>query len=320
MSLTARLQNCARSFPDGTRALHPTTLEFAAGSVTALLGPSGCGKTTTLRLLAGLALPDAGGQVLFDGEDVTALPVERRGIGMVFQNYALFPNRDVAGNIGYGLEVRGVSKPERAARVAEMLRLTRLEGLGHRRVDQLSGGQRQRVALARALAPSPRLLLLDEPFGALDARLREALRAELATLLATLRITTIFVTHDQAEAMALGDQVVVMQAGQVLQQGSPRAVYQQPANRFVGQFVGTLNHLGGDRFCRPEAMRLDPAGPLAGVVEASFFEGGTTRLHLRPEAAGAEGAWVLNLAGPPPPPSLRVALALDEAAVLRLPA
>ncbi len=320
MSLTALLQNCARSFPDGTRALHPTTLEFAAGSVTALLGPSGCGKTTTLRLLAGLAMPDAGGRVLFDGTDVTGLPVEQRGIGMVFQNYALFPNRDVAGNIGYGLEVRGVPKAERTARVAEMLRLTRLEGLGHRRVDQLSGGQRQRVALARALAPAPRLLLLDEPFGALDARLREALRAELAALLATLRITTIFVTHDQAEAMALGDQVVVMQSGRVLQQGSPRAVYQQPANRFVGQFVGTLNHLGGDRFCRPEALRPDPAGTLGGVVLVSFFEGGHTRLHLRPEVPGAEGEWVLNLGGTVPAAGSRMTLALDSAAVLHLPA
>jgi putative spermidine/putrescine transport system ATP-binding protein len=295
-------------------------MEFAAGSVTALLGPSGCGKTTTLRLLAGLALHDAGGRVLFDGTDVTALPVERRGIGMVFQNYALFPNRDVAGNIGYGLEVRGMPKPERAARVAEMLRLTRLEDLGHRRVDQLSGGQRQRVALARALAPAPRLLLLDEPFGALDARLREALRAELATLLAALRITTIFVTHDQAEAMALGDQVVVMQTGRVLQQGSPRDVYQQPANRFVGKFVGTLNHLGGDRFCRPEALRPDPAGTLGCVVQASFFEGGHTRLHLRPEMQDAEGEWVLNLGGTAPAPGARLTLALDSAAVLRLPA
>jgi putative spermidine/putrescine transport system ATP-binding protein len=156
MSIAARIDDCARTFADGTVGLHPTTLEFPAGSVTALLGPSGCGKTTTLRLLAGLAAPDRGGRVLFDGRDVTRLPVEKRGIGMVFQGYALFPNRDVAGNIGYGLEVRGVNRADRDRRIAEMLRLTRLEGLAARRVDQLSGGQRQRVALARALASATR--------------------------------------------------------------------------------------------------------------------------------------------------------------------
>ena len=196
MSIHAALEDCARSFADGTTGLHRTSLAFEAGSVTALLGPSGCGKTTLLRLLAGLAPPDPGGRVLFAGRDVTRLPVEKRGIGMVFQGYARFPNRDVAGNIGYGLEVRGVPRAERNARVAEMLRLTRLEGLGGRRIEQLSGGQRQRVALARALAPAPGLLLLDESFGALDARLRETLRTELATLLAELKVTAVFVTHD----------------------------------------------------------------------------------------------------------------------------
>ena len=318
MSIHAALERCARTFRDGTVGLHPTSLDFPAGSVTALLGPSGCGKTTTLRLLAGLAAPDPGGRVTFDGREVTRLPVEKRGIGMVFQGYALFPNRDVAGNIGYGLEVSGVPRAKRECRVAEMLRLTRLEGLGARRVEQLSGGQRQRVALARALAPAPGLLLLDEPFGALDARLREALRAELATLLASLAVTAVFVTHDQAEAMALGSRIVVMEAGRVAQLGTPEEVYARPASRFVGHFLGTLNHLGGDRFCRPEGLRLDPDGPIEATVRAVFFEGSRRRVLV--QAAETDGDIALDLAGPAPPPGTVLRLAVDEAAVIRLPA
>jgi len=316
MSIAARLEACARTFSDGTIGLHATTLDLAAGSVTALLGPSGCGKTTTLRLLAGLAAPDRGGRVLFDGRDVTRLPVEKRGIGMVFQGYALFPNRDVAGNIGYGLEVRGVNRAGRDARIAEMLRLVRLEGLAARRIDQLSGGQRQRVALARALAPAPGLLLLDEPFGALDARLRETLRGELATLLATLGVTAVFVTHDQAEAMALGQRVVVMEAGRVAQDGTPEEVYRRPATRFVGQFLGTLNPLGGDRFCRPEALRPDPAGAIAATVVAVFFEGGRYRVV----AETVEGEVAFELAATPPALGSAIRLAVAADAVLRLPA
>jgi len=317
MSVQAVLERCGRIFPDGTVGLHPTSLEFPAGSVTALLGPSGCGKTTMLRLLAGLAAPDSGGRVTFDGRDVTRLPAEKRGIGMVFQGYALFPNRDVAGNIGYGLEVRGVPLAERERRVAETLRLVRLEGLGTRRVDQLSGGQRQRVALARALAPAPGLLLLDEPFGALDARLREGLRTQLAVLLAELAVTAVFVTHDQAEAMALGSRIVVMEAGRIAQIGTPEEVYARPASRFVGRFLGTLNHLGGDRFCRPEAMAPDPGGPIAATVRAVFFEGGRRRVLL--DAPGAEGNIAIEVPGPAPPPGTVLRLSVDEQAVLRLP-
>jgi putative spermidine/putrescine transport system ATP-binding protein len=318
MSIAACLEGCARTFADGTVALHPTTLDFPAGSVTALLGPSGCGKTTTLRLLAGLAIPDRSGRVLFDGRDVTRLPVEKRGIGMVFQGYALFPNRDVAGNIGYGLEVRGVNRADRDRRIAEMLRLTRLEGLAARRVDQLSGGQRQRVALARALAPAPGLLLLDEPFGALDARLREALRGELAVLLGALGVTAVFVTHDQAEAMALGRRIIVMEAGRIAQSGTPEEVYRQPATRFVGQFLGSLNHLGDDRFCRPEALRIDAAGAIAATVRACFFEGGRYRVIVTPEGGDAELAF--DCAGTPPAQGSVIRLAIDPQAVLRLPA
>ncbi len=217
-----------------------------------------------------LAMPDRGGRVLFDGRDVTRLPVEKRGIGMVFQGYALFPNRDVAGNIGYGLEVRGVNRADRDRRVAEMLRLTRLEGLAARRVDQLSGGQRQRVALARALAPAPGLLLLDEPFGALDA-LREALRGELAALLGELGVTAVFVTHDQTEAMALGRSIVVMEGGRVAQSGPPEEVYRRPATRFVGSFLGTLNALGADRFCVAAGSAAGRSGRRAGSHRARLL-------------------------------------------------
>ncbi|MBY0335694.1 MAG: ABC transporter ATP-binding protein [Acetobacteraceae bacterium] len=316
MSVRAELRGVARTFADGTRGLLPTDLVLEPGSVTALLGPSGCGKTTLLRLLAGLARPDPGGAVLFDGRDVTDLPVERRNIGMVFQGYALFPHMTVARNIGYGLEARGVPRAQREPRVAEMLRLVRLEALAGRRPDQLSGGQRQRVALARALAPQPALLLLDEPFGALDAALRLALRVELAALLTALRVTAVIVTHDQAEAMALGDGVAVMEGGRIGQRGTPRDIYERPANRFVAGFVGTLNDLGEGRFCRPEALRPDPAGPLEGRVSAAFFDAGRTRLHL---AAPGGGEWVLELepgqAVPERGSALR--LALDEKAVLR---
>jgi putative spermidine/putrescine transport system ATP-binding protein len=179
--------------------------------------------------------------VLFNGADVTAIPIERRNVGMVFQSYALFPNMSVAENIGYGLRIRGVARKDRDARVAELVALTGIDGLEHRRIDQLSGGQRQRVALARAVAVRPSVLLLDEPLTALDAALRERLRSELDRLLRTLGITTIYVTHDQAEAMALGDRVVVMRKGAIAQIGAPRDIYFAPANRFVAEFIGAAN-------------------------------------------------------------------------------
>jgi putative spermidine/putrescine transport system ATP-binding protein len=170
-----QLQGCSKTFADGTRALHPTDLSIAAGETVVLLGPSGCGKTTTLRIIAGLEAGDAGGRVMFGDTDVTHVPIERRNVGMVFQSYALFPNLTVAGNIAYGLKVRGMAAKERDARVQDMLAMMRIEPLADRSIDQLSGGQRQRVALARAIAPRPRVLLLDEPLTALDAKLREEL-------------------------------------------------------------------------------------------------------------------------------------------------
>jgi putative spermidine/putrescine transport system ATP-binding protein len=339
MSVAVTLSNCARTFPDGTRALHPTDLAITPGETLALLGPSGCGKTTTLRLIAGLEEPDAGGRVLFDGRDVTAVPIERRNVGMVFQSYALFPNMDVAGNVGYGLRVRGVPREQARARVDRLLAMMRIEALAARRIDQLSGGQRQRVALARALAPEPAVLLLDEPLTALDARLRDELRAEIAALLRALRVTAVFVTHDQGEAMGLGDRVAVMQAGRIAQIGTPEDIYHRPANRFVAGFVGTLNlfegrvaggvlHLPGGVLpvalpdgatglaCRPEALRLDAEGPLAGTVAAAFFQGERTRLTV----TGAAGApLTIDVAGQAPRVGDRVRIGADPAGLVVLP-
>ncbi len=228
---SVRIETCGKTFADGTRALERATLDIARGETLVLLGPSGCGKTTMLRIIAGLELPDAGGRVLFDDKDMTSVPIERRNVGMVFQSYALFPNMSVADNIGYGLKIRGMGRQERAARVAELVALTNISGLENRRVNQLSGGQRQRVALARAVAIRPGILLLDEPLTALDAALRDRLRRELNRLLRALGITTIYVTHDQSEAMELGDRIVVMQKGLIAQIGTPREIYFAPRNR-----------------------------------------------------------------------------------------
>ena len=245
MSVAIRLAGCAKTFADGTRALEPLDLSIVAGETVVILGPSGCGKTTALRIIAGLEEPDSGGAVFFDDQDVTAIPIERRNVGMVFQSYALFPNMTVAENVAYGLKVRRTPKPERDKRVAEMLAMMGIEALAGRRIDQLSGGQRQRVALARAIAPRPNVLLLDEPLTALDAKLRDRLRVEIDRLLRSLGITAIYVTHDQAEAMALGDRIVVMSKGRVAQIGTPRDIYYRPADRFVAEFVGTMNRLAG---------------------------------------------------------------------------
>jgi len=242
---SVRIENCGKTFADGTRALEPATLDIESGETLVLLGPSGCGKTTMLRIIAGLEAPDAGGRVLFDDRDVTRLPIERRNVGMVFQSYALFPNMSVAENIGYGLKIRGVAMAERDKRVAELVALTNITGLENRRIDQLSGGQRQRVALARAVAIRPSILLLDEPLTALDAALRERLRGELNRLLRALGITAIYVTHDQAEAMELGDRIVVMRKGAIVQIGSPREIYFAPQSRFVAEFIGAANIIEG---------------------------------------------------------------------------
>src|SRR3954463_4953061 len=238
MKMQISLRQVAKTFPDGTRALKTLDLEIAESETLVLLGPSGCGKTTLLRIIAGLETPDADGKVFFGAENVTDQPIERRNVGMVFQSYALFPNMSVAENVGYGLRIRGELTP---AKVDELLALVQLEGFGDRRVDQLSGGQRQRVALARALAVRPRALLLDEPLTALDAKLREQLRTDIDQLLRSLSITAVYVTHDQSEAMALGDRVAVMEAGQIVQIGTPREIYYHPRTAFVADFIGTMN-------------------------------------------------------------------------------
>jgi putative spermidine/putrescine transport system ATP-binding protein len=289
MSVAIRLERCGKVFPDGTRALEPLDLEIAPGETLVILGPSGCGKTTALRIIAGLEAADPGGRVLFDAEDVTARPIERRNVGMVFQTYALFPNMSVAENVAYGLKVRGASRGERRARTAEMLAMMRIEELERRRVDQLSGGQRQRVALARALAPHPRALLLDEPLTALDAKLRDQLRAEIDRLLRGLGVTAVYVTHDQAEAMALGDRIAVMSKGRVAQIGTPREIYFRPANRFVAEFVGTMNRLAGTA---ADGRLSVPGGAIA-------WNGGSgpVEVYFRPEDVRTAEAAAANLAG-----------------------
>lgn len=241
---------CAKTYADGTRGLHPTNLAVEPGEVLALLGPSGCGKTTLLRLIAGLEAPDAGSRIAFGPQDVTHLPIERRGVGMVFQHYALFPQMTVEANIGYGLKIRGVDAAERQRTVGELVDLVRLQGLEKKRPAELSGGQRQRVALARAVAVRPRVLLLDEPLTALDAKLKESLRDELAELLRRLHITAIHVTHDQQEALAIADRLAVMQAGRIVQVGDGETLYRTPAHPFVATFLGRVNHLQRDDAAR----------------------------------------------------------------------
>ena len=302
---SVRVEACGKTFADGTRALEPATLDIARGETLVLLGPSGCGKTTMLRIIAGLEVPDTGGRVLFDDRNMTSVPIERRNVGMVFQSYALFPNMSVADNIGYGLKIRRMASKERAARIAELVALTNISGLENRRIHQLSGGQRQRVALARAVAIRPGILLLDEPLTALDAALRDRLRGELNRLLRALGITTIYVTHDQSEAMELGDRIVVMQKGAIAQIGTPREIYFKPKNRFVAEFVGAANiiespvqngylvlpggrqPIGGEEnlpaavaMIRPETIGVVEAGcaPLSGTVDSVSFIGDRQRM------------------------------------------
>jgi sulfate/thiosulfate transport system ATP-binding protein len=241
-------------------ALDDVSVAIPEGSLTALLGPSGSGKSTLLRVIAGLEEPD-GGQVLLGDDDVTHQPARARGVGMVFQHYAAFKHMTVWENVAFGLKVRRRPKPEIERRVDELLELVQLEGLAKRYPAQLSGGQRQRMALARALAVDPEVLLLDEPFGALDARVRKELRAWLRRLHDEVHVTTIIVTHDQEEAMEVAGQIVVINHGRVEQVGTPRELYDSPANEFVMSFVGPVNKIG-DTFVRPRdiSLSLEPDG------------------------------------------------------------
>jgi putative spermidine/putrescine transport system ATP-binding protein len=237
------IQNVRKAF-GATTVVQDFNLDVERGEFVSFLGPSGCGKTTMLRIVAGFEEPSAG-MVMVGGKDVTNLKPNQRDIGMVFQAYALFPNLTVAQNIGFGLKVAGVPRAESDARVAEMLSIIKLPEFGDRYPYQLSGGQQQRVALARALAPKPKLLLLDEPLSALDAKVRVSLREEIRSIQKKLGITTIFVTHDQEEALSMSDRIVVMYGGKAEQVGTPFEIYNKPATRFVASFVGTLNILEG---------------------------------------------------------------------------
>ncbi len=262
-------------------ALDDVSLEVRDGSLTALLGPSGGGKSTLLRVIAGLESPDSG-TVSIAGEDATRTPPQRRNVGFVFQHYAAFKHMTVAKNVAFGLTIRKRAKDEIDARVDELLRLVHLDGFAHRYPSQLSGGQRQRMALARALAVQPRVLLLDEPFGALDARVRKELRAWLRHLHDEVHVTTVFVTHDQEEAMEVADRIVVMNAGRIEQVGGPRDLYEHPANAFVMGFIGPVTRLG-ELFIRPHdvEVRREPNGTTSeAMVERLVHLGFEVRADL----------------------------------------
>jgi putative spermidine/putrescine transport system ATP-binding protein len=291
------LSGVRKSF-GGAAVVKDFSLAVERGELVSFLGPSGCGKTTVLRMIAGFETPSAGA-ISIGGRDVTHLAANRRAIGMVFQAYALFPNMTVERNIGFGLRVAGKPAPEIAARVAEMLALIKLPDLAGRYPHQLSGGQQQRVSLARALAPAPEILLLDEPLSALDARIRLSLREEIRALQRRLGVTTIFVTHDQEEALSISDRIVVMNEGAIAQVGGPSDIYNRPRTRFVASFVGTLNTLQGvvsdpaTGAIRVEGATVFAAGPIAGATAEE-----SRTLALRPEALqlgpAVEGANALN--------------------------
>jgi ABC-type Fe3+/spermidine/putrescine transport system ATPase subunit len=311
-----------------------------------ILGPSGSGKTTLLRLLAGLELPDSG-QVLIDGREVTHVPPHQRRMGLMFQEYALFPHRDVFGNVSFGLRMDGLGRAAMATRVAEVLQLVGLEGFERRDVGQLSGGERQRVALARSLAPRPRLLMLDEPLGALDRSLRERLIDELPRILRDAGVTAITVTHDQEEAFAIADRIVLMRDGRVEQIGAPEELYQRPAGPWAARFLGLTNLLPGlvlapglvetalgvlrvegpapvqhepgsdaELLVRPEAARFDRDGPnvVTGVVSERSFRGGHYRVTVR-FVGGRELAFAVTGARGAPLPGETTVLSLDPLAL-----
>lgn len=292
-----------------TTAVQDVSFQVSQGEIVAVLGPSGCGKSTLLSIIAGLLAPDSG-EVSWDGQSLQGVPAHRRGFGLMFQDFMLFPHRNVFDNVAFGLEMAATPQNEIQQRVAEALELVGLPGFGGRDVNTLSGGEQQRVALARSLAPRPRLLMLDEPLGALDRALRERLVEDLRLILRRMHQTALYVTHDQEEAFVLADRVVLMNAGRVEQIGSPLALYNQPASLFVASFLGLDNLLPGQRGCdgagcwietalgrwpappgapgavtvllRPDAVHLDSAGDcsLSGTVNEVVFKGRSTRLEL----------------------------------------
>ncbi len=282
MNPILRLEGVAKSFGP-TLVLHGLELEVMPGEFLTLLGPSGCGKTTTLRIIAGLEAPTSG-RVFLDGRDVTDLPPEKRDVNTVFQNYALFPHMNVAQNIAYGLKLKGVARAERERRVEDALRLVRLEGYGKRAPTQLSGGQRQRVAIARSLVLGPKVLLLDEPLGALDLQLRTRMQGELKQLQRESGVTFIYITHDQEEALNMSTRVAVMDEGRIEQIGTPEEVYERPASLFVAGFVGQSNLLHGVLEASGDGLALRVENALLPVAaDGRFRAGDPAVLCLRPQ-------------------------------------
>jgi sulfate transport system ATP-binding protein len=279
------VRNVSKSF-NGFQALQDVSLSVPDGSLTALLGPSGGGKSTLLRVIAGLEAPDSG-EILFSGESVTRVPAQERGVGFVFQHYAAFKHMTVRDNIAFGLRIRKRPKAEVRARVDELLALVHLGGWADRYPAQLSGGQRQRMALARALAVQPRVLLLDEPFGALDATVRKELRDWLRRLHDEVHVTTIFVTHDQEEALEVAQQVAVINAGRIEQTDTPDALYERPANPFVMGFVGPVSRLG-DRWVRPHDIEV-LEDPEDGAIQAMIERVARVGFEVRVEAVLGDG-------------------------------
>ncbi len=277
------LRNLRKAYPDGW-TLSDVSMTVENREIRALLGPSGSGKTTLLRLIAGLETPD-GGQVLVEGRDMVRYPPHRRGFGLMFQEYALFPHKNVFENVAFGLRMAGLPRRELEQRVADTLALVGLEGFGHRDVSQLSGGERQRVALARSLAPQPRLLMLDEPLGALDRTLRERLMDEFPEILHQAGVTVITVTHDQEEAFAISDRVALMRAGEIVQTGTPQDLYRHPSSAWVARFLGLTNILQGE--VAGDGSLQTPVGRLAvGEPRSESWGTGTeVRFLIRPEAA-----------------------------------
>jgi ABC-type Fe3+/spermidine/putrescine transport system ATPase subunit len=294
-SAEVRLRGLTKRFDDVV-AVDSVDLHVAAGEFLSLLGPSGCGKTTTLRLIAGFEQPDEG-SVLIGGDDVSRLPPYRRDVNTVFQSYALFPHLKVLDNVAYGLKQRGLSKAQRHDRARAMLELVRLPEVEARKPKQLSGGQQQRVALARALVMEPKVLLLDEPLGALDLKVRRQLQIELKRIQETVGVTFVYVTHDQEEALAMSDRVAVMSAGRIEQVGTPREIYDSPSSPFVADFIGETNFIDRDGTMiavRPERVQLRPEGDgggdgIAGEVVTTMVIGPAVQCLVR----GDDGQEVL---------------------------
>jgi putative spermidine/putrescine transport system ATP-binding protein len=324
MTAAVEFSRVTRHF-GAVKAVDGVDLSIPEGAFFAMLGPSGSGKTTCLRLISGFEKPTSGAIRIF-GQDVSDIPPNRRNVNTVFQDYALFPHMNVRDNVAYGLMVKGMGRAARHDRAERMLALVHLEGYGDRKPAQLSGGQRQRVALARALVNEPRVLLLDEPLGALDLKLREAMQDELKALQHELGITFVFVTHDQHEALSMADHLAVFSKGRIAQIGTPEDIYARPRSRFVADFVGGSNVLPPDltramggpaawASLRPEALRIAPETPggLAGTVTAARYLGAGTRVTL--SLPGADLSVLVPSGRPVPEPGSRAGVTFDPAAL-----